>query len=60
MYVIHCTFQFDELDDLGYTGFSIGFYEEETELVGTRETGAIFDSALIEYLHAKVFKQSHL
>ena len=52
----HCTFffQFDDLNDLGYTGFSIGFYEEKVELVGTNETGTIFDSALIEYLHAKI------
>lgn len=47
-------FQFQELEELGFYGFSIGFCGSKMELVGTRKTLSCFDAELIEYLHAKI------
>lgn len=44
--------QFQKLEELGYQGFALGFYEEATELVGTGATVNLFSAPLIEYLHA--------
>ena len=42
------------MDDLGYTGFAIAFYEDKTELVGTKMTLPCFTPDFIEFIHAKI------
>ena len=47
-------FQFDELNDLGYTGFGIAFCEEKVQIAGTSTTTSSFTPSVVEYLHALV------
>lgn len=54
--VIHICKQFEELDDLGFSGFAIAFYEDKMELVTTSalSTSESFTPQMIEYLHALI------
>ena len=47
-----CHMQFHELEDLGFSGFSVAFYEDKMELVSTSSMSDSFTPQLIEYLHA--------
>ena len=42
------------MEELGFVGFSIGFYEEFSQVVGTSGTLKCFTPELVEYLHAVV------
>ena len=42
------------MEELGFVGFSIGFYEECSQVVGTSATLKCFTPELVEYLHAVV------
>ena len=46
--------QFNDLEELGYVGFGIGFYEDKTEIVGTSTTKECFTGKIIDYLHAMI------
>ena len=43
--------QFDELEELGFIGFSLAFFEEKSQIVGTSSTLQCFTPQLVEYLH---------
>lgn len=51
---MHTSLQYDELEDLGFRGFAIGFKNEYTQIVGTSEMLKAFSPPLVEYLHAQV------
>ena len=44
--------QFEELENLGYCGFAVAFFEDKMELVSTSSMSDSFHPQLIEYLHA--------
>ena len=44
--------QFDELEELGFVGFSVAFFQEKSQIVGTSSTLQCFTPQLVEYLHA--------
>ena len=46
--------QFNDLEELGFVGFAIGFREEKTHIVGTSTTSVCFKPKVIEYLHAMI------
>ncbi len=46
--------QFEELDELGYIGFSLAFNENKMELVTTSSVAHSFNPKLVEYLHAVI------
>ena len=46
--------QLDEVDDLGFKGFAIGFYEQWSEIVGTSGTKNYFTPPVLEWMHALV------
>lgn len=48
------TFQFRELETLGYQGFAFGFRDDDVELVGTSSALRKIDGDDIDYLHAIV------
>ena len=52
--------QFNELEELGFIGFSIGFYDECSWVVGTSATLKCFTPELLEYLHAVVIAGGHV
>ena len=47
--------QYDELEDLGFQGFAIGFHKEYTQIVGTSQSSKVFsaDSKIVEYARAQ-------
>ena len=55
-----CVFAPPAVKELGYGGFTVAFYKECTELVGTRLTVNCFNTALIEYLHAVIVSGTEL
>ena len=46
--------QFEELEGLGYVGFSLVFLEEKSHIAGTSSVMKCFSPQLIEYLHAVI------
>jgi len=40
------------LEELGFVGFSLAFFEEKSQIVGTSSTLHCFTPQLVEYLHA--------
>ena len=46
--------QFDEVEDLDFKGFAIGFYEQWSEILGTSGTKNCFTSPVLEWMHALV------
>jgi len=44
--------QFDELEEMGYIGFSVAFFEEKSQIIGTSSTVHCFTPQVIEYVHA--------
>lgn len=44
--------QFQELEQLGFSGFAVAFYEDKMELVSTCAMTESFTPQMIEYLHA--------
>ena len=51
-YLLLPDLQFDELEELGFIGFSLAFFEEKSQIVGTSSTLQCFPPQLVEYLHA--------
>ena len=51
-YLLLPDLQFDELEELGFIGFSLPFFEEKSQIVGTSSTLQCFTPQLVEYLHA--------
>ena len=51
-YLLLPDLQFDELEELGFIGFSLAFFEEKSQIVGTSSTLQCFTPQLVEYLHA--------
>ena len=52
--------QFDELEELGFIGFSVGFFEEKSQIVGTKNTANCFTPQVVEYLHALMISGKEL
>ena len=52
MIMLLCFLQFEELEGLGYVGFSLAFLEGKSQIMGTSSVMKCFSPELIEYLHA--------
>ena len=44
--------QFNELEEMGFIGFSVAFFDEQCQIVGTSTAIKCFTPQLLEYLHA--------
>ena len=42
------------LEDLGFVGFAIGFYEEKSQVTGTSNSMSCFTPQVVEYLHVLI------
>ena len=49
-----CRTQFQDLERIGYSGFALGYFQEDIQLVGTQAAINSISSALLEYLHAVI------
>ena len=47
-------FQFHKLEGIGFSGFAFGFFREDVQLIGTKDTLKCFNSSLMEHLHAVI------
>ena len=44
--------QFDELEEIGFTGFAVAFLEEKTQIVGTSSVMKCFTPQFVDYIHS--------